>query len=236
MVKHMENGTDELVKSSTIVVVGNGLDLHCGLRSSFKNFFDSKLSYGNGVFKKEIVSSNIWYLIFVFAFMLPENRDGYLVPFVKNDNPLWMDVENYIDKVFKNINSKVEPKIYGFINFELHKKLDPFEYDSNSGTLIEGGHRNQKYLIGKRVNELRYKLNNPEDLLMEELKRFEKDFTIYMKEQIEINNETYEQNLKKFLSNELGLKNLNDLFILSFNYSTNFKNIIKADDVASQII
>lgn len=170
----MENETDELIKPSTIVVVGNGLDLHCGLRSSFKNFFDSKLMYG------------IWYLIFALAFVLEGNKGGDIVPFVGVDNLLWMDIENCIDKVFKTRDLGGELRIYDFINNELHSKADLEEYYLCSYTKIMGDSKNQRYTI-RRINELKYKLNNHEDLLMHELKKFEKDFSIYMKEQIEIN-------------------------------------------------
>lgn len=229
----MENGADELVKPSTIVVVGNGLDLHCGLKSSFKDFFDSKLMLENDMFKNFAILKNIWYLIFTFAFMIRHNESGSIVPSVNNDNPLWMDVENYIDKVFKTKDSRTELKIYDFINNELHNHTNFETYLANYIVNITGDPANQKSLIAQRVSELKRIFNKPEDLLMGELKQFEEDFTLYMKEEIEQNKDTYEKKLTNFLSNELKLQNLNDLFILSFNYSTNFKNIVKSENVVN---
>ena len=227
----MLDALEELEKPSDILVIGNGFDLHCGLKSSFKNFFDSELRFSDGSFNEKRITDNIWYLIFTYAFMLNIDKGGKLVPFVKNDNPLWMDVESYIDKVFKTKNMIGELEIYDFIRNKLNSKPSIEEVMFNHSTYINGDYKNQPYQIGYRVNILSSQFNNPEDLLMFELNNFEKDFANYLKKEIENNKQTYESSLDKFILNTLDNHGTNELFILSFNYSINFDNSIKRDNI-----
>ena len=50
-----------------VLITGNGLDLHCGLKSSFKDFFDFKLLTSSSTFNENEIASNIWYLIFTYS-------------------------------------------------------------------------------------------------------------------------------------------------------------------------
>ena len=99
-----------------VLVTGNGLDLHCGLKSSFKDFFDSKLRISSSTFNENEIISNIWYLILTFSFMLKINNGGRIVPFVENNNPLWMDVESLVEKVLMSSNGKGIILVYDFID------------------------------------------------------------------------------------------------------------------------
>lgn len=48
------------------VIIGNGFDLHCGLKSSFKDFFFQKILNKDGQVNVASTRSNIWYLLFYF--------------------------------------------------------------------------------------------------------------------------------------------------------------------------
>lgn len=57
--------------TNSLIVLGNGFDLNCGLKSKFSDFFKTKESevknasdtYTNSV------CSNIWYLLLYFAYI-----------------------------------------------------------------------------------------------------------------------------------------------------------------------
>lgn len=180
----MKKAFDELDKATDILVVGNGFDLHCGLKSSFKNFFDSELKTPFG-FNSEKIKNNIWYLIFTYAFMLDRDRKGNIVPFVSNSDPLWMDVETYIDNVFKSKKNLLPLlPIYDFILNTLEQEPEGLLNDSS---VINGDYKNQPFQISHRVWDLKYNYNlkTPEDILFFDLKRFEQDFAQYLKKEVD---------------------------------------------------
>ena len=75
--------------NGSLLIIGNGFDLNCGLESSFRHFL-----------KKIDTKSNIWYLILSFAFS--ESDKPYVSPVfenIKKGNVLWMDVEDYIKRI-----------------------------------------------------------------------------------------------------------------------------------------
>lgn len=226
----MVDALKELDKPSDILVIGNGFDLHCGLKSSFKNFFDSELRLANGRFNEERICGNIWYLIFTYAFMLDRDNGGKLVPFVNKNNPLWMDIEAYIDMVFKTKNLISELRIYDFINNRLHTSPKPDEYTFYS-LFINGDYKNQSFQIGHRVDILRVRFNNVQDLLMFELNNFERDFSNYLKKEIDKTKETYTFNVADFMTNKLDNHGANEFFVLSFNYSYCFGQDINKENV-----
>lgn len=227
----MLEALEELEKPSDILVVGNGFDLHCGLKSSFKNFFDSELRLGNGRLNENRIIDNIWYLIFTYAFMLNSDKGGKLVPFIKNNDPLWMDIESYIDKVFKTKNSIGELRIYDFIKNKLNFEPSLEEIAFQHNTFINGDDKNQPYQIGHRVNVLRSQFNNPEDLLFFELNRFENDFAEYLKKEIEREKQNYINNLDQFIQNKLDNHGTNEFFILSFNYTDSYEDSIEKKNI-----
>lgn len=222
----MSNCFEELNKPTDVLVIGNGFDLHCGLKSSFKNFFDSELKNGNQLNVKRI-KSNIWYLIFTFAFMLKEDKGGKIVPFVGNDNPLWMDVETYIDKVFRSTKSL---PIFDFVNNTLKKEPDMFLSDSD---IINGDSKNQPFLMSHRVRYLKnqFKFTSASDLLLHELNIFEKDFAFYLINELKNKKIKYEQEVNKFVLITIDNYATNSFFVLSFNYTRNFGSSVDSDKI-----
>ena len=212
---------------NTVLVLGNGFDLHCGLKSRFKDFFEDELKN-----KPCKIKSNIWYLIFYYAYMLDYNHGGSLVPFVNNSNPLWMDVETYIDNVFKTSNLMGILKIYDFIKNIILMNDDEFLEDS---LVLNGDQKNQTYQIKYRVIELLKSKHytSAEDLLFEELKRFETDFANYLKKQIQENKFEYTKNVDIFTQKIFDNHGTNELFILTFNYSNNFNPSIGDEKIVN---
>ena len=124
-------------------------------------------------------------MIFTYAFMLDSNHGGKLVPYINNSNPLWMNVEEYIDKVFKTSDSTDELGIYDFILSKLNSEFNP-EYDCTGQSLVmNGDDNNQRFQIGYRILQLKGLYRKPEELLFAELNGFEKDFADYLKSEIE---------------------------------------------------
>lgn len=224
----MQQIFNELNKATDILVIGNGFDLHCGLKSSFKDFFESELKSGQ-LLNVQKIKSNIWYLIFTFAFMLNngKNDKAKLIKCINKDNPLWMDVEDYIASVFDlHTNSKV----YYFINKTL-KENDFSTYYENGNDYLNGDYRNQLFTIKQRILELKlmHGFTNAEDLLFFELKNFEKDFARYLKKEVERKKEDYEKEIGEFIVCNLDNYGERNLFVLSFNYTNNFNNNVDKD-------
>ena len=219
----------ELAKPTDILVIGNGFDLHCGLKSSFKNFFDSELRIGSSLNAKKI-KDNLWYLIFTFAFMLDKDNGGDVVPYVNNKNPLWMDVESYIDLVFKsdkNLMSRL--KIHNFILNALNSELSMDE----ESDYINGDRKNQRFHLKNRVWKIKNSkgFTKVEDFLFYDLNRFENDFANYLKKEITTKKESYEKNVENFILNTLDNYGSNNIYLLSFNYSRSFYNSIDEKNI-----
>ena len=225
----MDDIFGELRQPTDILILGNGFDMHCGLHSSFKCYFESTFIDAN---KKPIfckINSNIWNLIFYYAFMLPIDKGGTLIKRVHNSNPLWMDVEEYINKVFEVGNDLLlKLPICGFINNILRSK-DSYLFNdertmSGDNEFLDGYEKEQKYHIKLKVLELRDKYGyiSPTELLYDELKRFEQDFNNYLSNEIANNEKMYCDNIQKFILTNMDNYGSKELFVISFNYTNRF--------------
>jgi hypothetical protein len=125
-----------------------------------------------------------------------------------------------------------ELEIYNFILNKFSHNPDPQEYFLDN-YFINGDYKNQPFHIGHRVNELREMFKKPEDLLMFELKNFEKDFANYLEKEINAKKDVYERNIGRFVGASLDNHGTNEVFILSFNYSHNFANDIKNENIVN---
>lgn len=228
----------ELRKPNTLLVLGNGFDLHCGLHSSFKDFFSSEMLDSNGKLITMKITSNIWYTIFYYAFMLKEDKGGTLIPYVKNEDPLWMDIEEYISKVFSvGDNLILNMRIYDFINNALNSGESSLFNDevsiSGYNMSLNGGDKEQKYNIKQialRLCEI-YGYRNAIDLLFHELKRFENDFSDYLISEINNKKVTYKEKVDDFLLNKMDNYGSNEVFVLSFNYTNQFEKCVEKEYV-----
>lgn len=190
-----------------VIVVGNGFDLHCNLKSSFNHFYEGKIK--NDVTK---IRSNIWYLLLYFRFYRGA-KEG-VCELVRKDNILWMDVENFISQVLNSGNGAAQGHPLAVIN---HIFKDGPSYPSNTSEFdfVQYGsfalQRNELALL----IDAKAKTKDSYEFLMDELLSFEKDFSEYLLQE-ETKNINY-----KYESNDLiqSIAKHSGAFIISFNYT-----------------
>lgn len=79
----------EEIENNSLLILGNGFDLNCKIYSSFEHFFKS--------ISKE---SNIWYILFDFAFTPSTYVQNHpFISKIKENEVLWMDVEDFIKRI-----------------------------------------------------------------------------------------------------------------------------------------
>lgn len=210
--------------TSSLIILGNGFDLNCGLKSKFSDFFKTKkleIKNASDTYTNS-VCSNIWYLLLYFAYFDNFYYDGESKRFVeriKNDDPLWMNVEGFIKKIVAT--SKED-------NDWMNRHL-PIASQNYCGYLYRIFiSRENSYVIGERnqISSLKKHFNfyfnnsvtiNIYDYLYEELLKFEEDFKNYLVTQIN-NSKNYKSNYDLLLSKIT--KEKKEFFsIISFNYT-----------------
>ena len=96
----------ELRKPDTLLIIGNGFDKHCGLSSSFEDYFKSRFFFGDGSYNGPLIADNVWNLIFFYRYYA--NQSGGYIDRVYSDDIKWMDIEGLINDLFrtKKLNEK----------------------------------------------------------------------------------------------------------------------------------
>lgn len=180
----MEN--NERIKQ--LLIIGNGFDLACGLKSKYTDFFYSisEKEYGN----------NFWYYVF------NKLRDSDL----KHSNN-WVDIELQILNQLKNLEflykdnfiQKID-KHYDtltFINNSIERLQDNTNIDSLDPESLEITYRG----ISTTKNEnstIPKSIDLAQDFVLEHLHTVEKDFCAFLSNQInEEINKDYEQTISK---------------------------------------
>lgn len=229
----------DFMEPTDILVLGNGFDKHCGLASSFKDYFYAEFFDVN---KKPIINKiidNIWNLIFYYAFIIKKTSGNQLIDRVENDEPLWMDVEGYIRNVFE-IQLNLMPKIgiFDLINTALISDNNSWMNTSVSYTgqgvwHLDGGNKEQRYNIYQLSLLLKekYGYKKPEELLFGELKRFESDFSKYLRVEVKNKQQLYDSNVQKFILSDVDNYGSRDLFVISFNYTNEFGSSVKSNNI-----
>lgn len=218
---------DELNKPSNILIIGNGFDKHCGLDSNFRDYFLTTF-YDNGNPNPLKIINNLWNLIFFYAFLLPNDRGGTLIKYVNNSNPLWMDVEGYINSIFMcDRGCLLIHPLYTFVDNVMRSDESALYNDartvSGHNWCLNGTDKEQRFNIKQRVLELReeYDYKTGIDLLFGELRRFEKAFSNYLKEEIIKKQIVYTREVNKFILSYIDNFGSRQLFVFSFNYTNN---------------
>ena len=202
--------------NGSLLILGNGFDLNCGLKSSFANFFKTKDSY-----------DNLWYLIFKLAFYSSDNHyPNPVFESIDKTEVLWMDFEDYIKRVLYMHRDNEREKNRLSRDFGLQDYTSILEK-----CFVE--RNNNLYWIGNpQIYDLKefYRRNfNYFDLnidiisfLKSELEKFEQDFKTYI---LEIsNNDIYKNNCAIVFRELIGEDEACD--ILSFNYTTPEQTVI----------
>lgn len=189
------------------LVLGNGFDLACGLNSSYASFFDSQkelykeiLDYMENKSNSLPKDATAWDLMFLIL-----SKENYKF---KHYNKLdWKDVETVMKEVLVSKSDYIKFSFYNVIN-GLYK-------DDLYSNIIS------KYLennvdITKQVEVY--------DFLYNELLRFEKRFSSFLKNQED--DEVYNENARRMLT-ESGLLKMKDngkriglISIDTFNFTT----------------
>lgn len=157
-----------------LIILGNGFDLACGLKSKFSQFFDNRT---NGTFSYESVPEderNIW------DFILSE---------VGESDPLWCDIESLISAyVFRDggassrIDSMYHPRVRAFNPWGPN---EPFHPESEL-------YKFAVQLIGKNDISQRELTS----YLLSKLKQYEHSFGCYLNEQV-MQSATYANDAKR---------------------------------------
>ena len=118
----MEN--NESIKQ--LLIIGNGFDLACGLKSSYKDFFDNYL--------KAISSTNskmYWERYFQKTSYLNNNNDDYS----------WTDIETQIFIQLQNVEFLIENNLLKYKYYlnedELKEQINLILTESNKNTTLD---------------------------------------------------------------------------------------------------
>ena len=198
-----------MVRDFDIVVIGNGFDLHLGLKSSFEDFFKKHL-FVNGVFANN--SNNLLYELIYYKFYCEDLGRGGFIKKLGLSSINWMDIEKFlkeiatnktlIDTIFKCYSHKDENRFPG-----------TFDRKMIACSLLL---KNRKLPSDEGI-EIIHKI------LKDDLFGFKDDFASYLKKQIEGKvgyNLSQKQFLKKLLSTLPNFSASGLIQIINFNYST----------------
>ena len=178
----MEN--NESIKQ--LLIIGNGFDLACGLKSSYKDFFDNYL--------KAISSTNskmYWERYFQKTSYLNNNNDDYS----------WTDIETQIYIQLQNVEFLIENNLLKYKYYlnedELKEQINLILTESNKNTTLDSL-MNTFYLLYSifeySIIDNPLKLNNVLTKIKNDLLKLEKQFTNYLSNEIQNANSKIETN------------------------------------------
>lgn len=151
-----------------LVILGNGFDLACGLKSTYKHFFVY-------IFDKEELGSNYWYHIF---------RNFHDNQTILNG---WTDIEKQILIELKNIEKLYSIGILKENEYIVQEQLNEFLYSSNSNSSLS-----LTTSVIKSLYSYYHRLPSKksfQEQLINKLLLLEDDFCKYLIEQINIEDE-----------------------------------------------
>lgn len=208
--------------SKSILIVGNGFDLNCGLPTKFSHFFETKLNKireaADNYYTNINKTCNLWYLLLFYAFYdsnYYESEFRRFVERIQKNDVLWMDVESFIKKiVFSNRDSDEWMKKHLKQNNYLNELIQLHE-ERNINLIMSND--DQRYAIKKHFR-LKCSTNSFEmvDHLYSELVEFEKDFKEYVKKSQE-NSEVYDERSYKIIEEICTGEKM--ISIIDFNYT-----------------
>lgn len=259
--------TTEFVRSvclsdNVLLILGNGFDLSCGLKSSYSNYYDYKCRENNNVAKLEKDCKQ--YLFPTHSIIYPHGSSVYydfyhqefhvyhsslntweilltFYSFNNGDLVLWRNVEEAIEFFI----SKAE-NITGRINKILNNK---FDLDS---TLTNWQHDLVTFILFityvSKVTSMGKEKLDIHDWLMAELVSYEFYFADYIEKQSESAESDYSDRSLRLLNNILsdeininpGLKSTLRVTLLNFNYTSpsssglNHANIMSLNNIHGQ--
>ena len=160
-----------------LLIIGNGFDLACGLKSRYKDFFDT--------ISKEKYSDNFWYYILDCL----RNRDLL-------ESESWADIELQIFNQLKNIEILYKDNFIhrldkdpdcdyiGYINNYLKRRRDDVSKDSVTPESLEMTYWGL-VVTKKQGTDIPKTIEQALSYLFKHLKKLEQDFCVFLFEQIE---------------------------------------------------
>ena len=212
---------EDIDYTDTLLVLGNGFDLHCGLPSRFSDYYETicrtllenyYVCFSNGAFEEAealVTKSNgvinIWSLIMFIQFYV--RNSIYKITGVTDTN--WFDIENLIRLALtKDIHNFSKLEDYLIIVFKNLKvgcdNIRLRQYD---------GYRNNPFVVLPCLQ--RSKETDIYHYLVSELHKFENSFKDYLSAKL---NNDYYQRCYDFVS-KLTDDISEDVDILNFNYT-----------------
>ena len=195
--------------NGSLLILGNGFDLNCGLKSSFSDYLQTKLP------------ENIWYIILRFAFNQSDKpyQNPVFKP-IKKRTILWMDVEDYIKRILYLHRDTTEEKkrLMHFFRCENYISVLELSYMERNNVMYM--YNNIQFVELKNYFSRHFSINhiglNLVSFLKQELVNFENDFKQYIKS-ISCDEE-YKNNSGKILFDLIDNEEAYD--VLTFNYTS----------------
>ena len=214
----------------TLLVLGNGFDINCNLKSKFSDFFATKIEETScngqkGLGLRKEYRNNIWYIIFFYAFYgnrvpTPLFDVQTLFPLINKTSPLWMDVESYIKKIMTLKNKKIgEYLSYPGERTYIDIIKEAYDLRNNHSHVLSRRTQFRDLQDHFVMKEQYVKNKTMTEYLFQELRLFEDYFKKYLSNEVKEKETDYKTNSR------LLLKKLRDysgqsLYILSFNYTS----------------
>lgn len=227
------------MKNKNLYIIGNGFDLYLKLKTSYDDFFETKLESNNNEYS--VMRKNIWQDIekkakglfdgaelskVINRTKLPELQNNsifllYLLLEKDNEIEYWNDVEKKIFPCAKELEKLSELNDESF--------LKEFQYFTNE--YIEDFKQNEeiirKIILRKCIQQKKY---HEDYNYLVELNKFEKEFGNYISQ---INNDLFDIGMGTFEDKNIEYKvrkifevdnNITNI-VINFNYTTYLKEI-----------
>lgn len=202
------------ITTEQLLIIGNGFDLACGLKSRYKDFFDT--------IPKEKYRDNFWYYILACL----RNRD-----LLESEN--WADIELQIFNQLKNIeilykdnfihqlDKEPDSNYIGYIDNYLKQHRDDVNIDSVTPESLEITYMGL-VVTKDEVANLPKTIEQGLSYLFYHLKQLEQDFCVFLSKQIE---EEYNTMFSKTISQNDFESEYNNYFTCSIKL---LNHILKA--------
>lgn len=225
--------------SSNLIILGNGFDLKCGVKSTFKDFFDNRISEEVGKQLETFYTAlDLRDSYRSLSFNEGEEYDGVLVPedrynlikdakltfwdllFVENKSNLkpmrnWHNVEQNMLDILKEIDLT---KNYSNLGQHMAKGIASLR--SKLRTSIQNSLVKCCILAYYSIPKERYRSKkNLDEFLLSELIEFESAFSKFLKDEVSRTNDYFDHS-EHLIRRIIGEDNsVDDIEALSFNYT-----------------
>ena len=233
--------------SNIKIVMGNGFDMFCNLKSSYEDFFKTRKEYhslfinlrlycytnysacleyfnypfvDNDIKTNELIKANVWDLFFFLnSTDLSDKEDQ-----IYNQDKKWCDIESSMKASFVKSKINTQTKIYWSSIFKELKNQDNHSHLSLETFTLASFIKVQKILDLENLDEEHFY-----NYLLSQLKNFENDFGNYIKNQCDTDNYkfNFDLTLRKLTSDRYNEINSIDTFNYSFYDNENFIYIMR---------